>query len=221
MTYSTESHSFEGVDYEDDGDKFPTAKWQSDTFRKEAGKYFDLPHLIAYYLYVQFNLGVDQLAKNMLIRTWDGVKWSIDYYDGDCQLGSDNKSFLTGKYDDNRQTKRDGAYVMQGHNSWLWNLIVANCWDMIVEIMVSGWNGGASFMSAFSIQKAIDHFDTEQMKKWCSRLYNKSGIFKYIYPFLNEMPVGADGAKQTYPQIYGLKGSLKHTGTTSSNAGTT
>ena len=38
----------------------------------------------------------------------DGVKWSIDYYDGDCQLGSDNKSFLTGKYDDNRQTKRDG-----------------------------------------------------------------------------------------------------------------
>ena len=209
MVYSTESHSFEGVDYEDDGDKFPTAKWQSDTFRKEAGKYFDLPHLIAYYLYVQFNLGVDQLAKNMLIRTWDGVKWSIDYYDGDCQLGSDNKSFLTGKYDDNRQTKRDGAYVMQGHNSWLWNLIVANCWDMIVEIMVSGWNGGASFMSAFSIQKAIDHFDTEQMKKWCSRLYNKSGIFKYIYPFLNEMPVGADGAKQTYPQIYGLKGSLK------------
>ena len=61
----------------------------------------------------------------------------------------------------------------------------------------------------FSIQKAVDHFDTEQMKKWCSRLYNKSGIFKYVYPFLNEMPVGADGAKQTYPQIYGLKGSLK------------
>lgn len=55
-----------GVDYEDDGDKFPTAKWQSDTFRKEAGKYFDLPHLIAYYLYVQFNLGVDQLAKTCL-----------------------------------------------------------------------------------------------------------------------------------------------------------
>ena len=75
---------------------------------KRPGSIFDLPHLIAYYLYVQFNLGVDQLAKNMLIRTWDGVKWSIDYYDGDCQLGSDNKSFLTGKYDDNRQTKRDG-----------------------------------------------------------------------------------------------------------------
>ena len=60
------------------------------------------------------------------------------FFSGDCQLGSDNKSFLTGKYDDNRQTKRDGAYVMQGHNSWLLNLIVANCWDMIVEIMVSG-----------------------------------------------------------------------------------
>jgi hypothetical protein len=30
---------------------------------------------------------VNQLAKNMLIRTWDGVKWLIDYYDGDCQKG--------------------------------------------------------------------------------------------------------------------------------------
>ena len=112
LTYNKETHTFDGVDYEDDGNRFPTAKWVSPTFRKEAGKYFNLPNLAAYYLYVQFNLGVDQLAKNMLVRTWDGVMWWITYYDGDCQLGSDNKSFLTGKYDDNRQTKRDGAYVM-------------------------------------------------------------------------------------------------------------
>ena len=209
LTYNRESHTFDGVDYEDDGNRFPTAKWVSPTFKKEAGKYFNLPNLAAYYLYVQFNLGVDQLAKNMLVRTWDGVMWWITYYDGDCQLGSDNKSFLTGKYDDNRQTKRDGAYVMQGHNSWLWNLILGNMGNLLEEVMTRGVNGGTSFMSAFSIQKAVDHFDTEQMKKWCSRLYNKSGIFKYVYPFLNEMPVGADGAKQTYPQIYGLKGSLK------------
>lgn len=209
LTYNKETHLFESVDYEDANGKFPKAKWTSGTFKKEAHKYFNLPYLIAYYLYVDFNLGVDQLAKNMLIRTWDGVIWYITYYDGDCQLGSDNKSFLTGRYDDNRQTKRDGAYVMQGHNSWLWNLILANCADLMEEIMTSGVNGGTSFMSAFSIQKALDHFDKGQMERWCSRLYNKSGIFKYIYPFLNEMPVGADGAKQTYPQIYGLKGSLK------------
>ncbi|EJW94201.1 hypothetical protein EVA_17692 [gut metagenome] len=209
LTYNKVSHTFDGVDYEDDGNKFPTAKWVSPTFKKEAGKYFNLPNLAAYYLYVQFNLGVDQLAKNMLLRTWDGVMWWITYYDGDCQLGSDNKSFLTGKYDDNRQTKRDGAYVMQGHNSWLWNLVLGNMGNLLEKVMTKGVNGGTSFMSAFSIQKAVDHFDTEQMKRWCSRLYNKSGLFKYIYPFLNEMPVGADGAKQTYPQIYGLKGSLK------------
>ena len=84
-------------------------------------------------------------------------------------------------------------------------------WTMINMglVKIKGAVSYTHLMSAFSIQKAIDHFDTEQMKKWCSRLYNKSGIFKYIYPFLNEMPVGADGAKQTYPQIYGLKGSLK------------
>ena len=36
---------------------------------------------------------------------------------------------------------------------------------------------------------SVSYTHLEQMKKWCSRLYNKSGIFKYIYPFLNEMPV--------------------------------
>ncbi|MDO4158869.1 MAG: hypothetical protein Q4D41_00245 [Prevotellaceae bacterium] len=210
MTYNTETHTFDGVDYTDTDDgKFPTDKWTSATFAANATKYFNIPYLIAYYLYVDFNLGVDQLAKNMLLRTWDGVIWYITYYDGDCQLGSDNKSFLTGEYDDNRQTRRDGAYVMQGHNSWLWNLIIANFSDLMTEILTSGYNGGTSFMSAFSVQKALDHFDTEQMDKWCARLYNKSGIFKYIYPFLNAMPVGADGATQTYPQIYGMKGCLK------------
>lgn len=209
MTYNTVTHGFSGVDYADDGVKFPTAKWKSATFKRDAMKYLNVPSLISYYLYVDTNLGVDQLAKNMLVRTWDGIMWHITYYDGDCQLGSDNKSFLTGKYNDNRQTKRDGAFVMQGHNSWLWNLILANFRDLMEEIMVGGYNGGASFMSAFSIQKAIDHFDGLQMSRWCERLYNESGIFKYIYPFLNPMKVGADGAEQTYPQIYGMKGSLE------------
>ena len=209
LAYNPDTHTFDGMDYEDDGGKFPKDKWKSDTFRKEAHKYFNVPFCCSYYLYVDFNLGVDQLAKNMLPRTWDGVIWYITYYDGDCQLGSDNKAFLTGKYDDNRQTKRDGAYVMQGHNSWLWNLMLANFSDLMEELMVKGYNGGSPFMSAFSVQKASDHFDKEQMEKWCSRLYNKSGIFKYVYPFLNPIKVGADGAEQTYPQIYGLKGSLK------------
>ena len=73
LAYNKETHTFDGVDYEDDGNKFPTAKWVSPTFKAEAGKYFNLPNLAAYYLYVQFNLGVDQLAKNMLVRTWDGA----------------------------------------------------------------------------------------------------------------------------------------------------
>ena len=94
--------------------------------------------MIAYYQYIDFNLGVDQLAKNMLLRTWDGVIWYTTYYDGDSQLGSDNRHSSPVEYDDNRQTKRNGAYVMQGHNSWLWNLVLANFRDLMEEIMVSG-----------------------------------------------------------------------------------
>ena len=36
MAYDTATHTFTGVDYTDDGDKFPSAKWQSPTFKRDA-----------------------------------------------------------------------------------------------------------------------------------------------------------------------------------------
>lgn len=207
--YNVETGLFDGVDYTDDGDKFPSSKWKSAYFREHAREFFNVEFSLAYHMFVDMNLGVDQFAKNILWRTWDGVIWYPTWYDGDCQLGNDNKSMLTGKYDDNRQTKRDGAYVMQGHDSWLWNLLIANFADVRETLMTEGVNGGASFRSAFSVQKALNYFNKEQMDRWCERLYNKSGIFKYVYPFLNALPVGSGGTMQTYPQIYGMKGNLK------------
>lgn len=209
MSYDTETGIFTGMDYTDDGDKFPTQKWHSVYFKAHASEFLDVNYAMAYHMFVDLNLGVDQFAKNILWRTWDGRIWYPTWYDGDCQLGNDNKSMLTGKYDDNRQTKRDGAYVMQGHDSWLWNLLIANFADVRETLMTDGVNGGASFRSAFSVQKALNYFNTDQMNRWCERLYNKSGIFKYIYPFLNALPVGSEGTLQTYPQIYGMKGNLK------------
>lgn len=209
MSYNLETGLYEGWDNTDDGDKFPTGKWQSAYFRAHAREYLDVEYCLGYYMFVDINLGLDQLVKNILWRTWDGVIWLPTYYDGDCQHGNDNKSMLTGKYDDNRQTKRDGAYVMQGHDSWMWNLLLANFADLRETLMTTGVNGGASFRSAFSVQKAKNYFNKEQMDRWCERLYNKSGIFKYINPFLNALPVGSEGTLQTYPQIYGMKGNLK------------
>lgn len=209
MSYNVETGLYEGVDYTDDGEKFPYGKWKSAYFRAHAAEFLNVHYSLAYHMFADFNLGVDQFAKNILWRTWDGVIWYPTWYDGDCQLGNDNKSMLTGKYDDNRQTKRDGAYVMQGHDSWLWNLLIANFADARETLMTEGVDGGASFRSAFSVQKALNYFNKEQMDRWCARLYNKSGIFKYVYPFLNALPVGSGGTMQTYPQIYGMKGNLK------------
>lgn len=208
-TYNVETGLFDGVDYTDDGGKFPSSKWKSTYFREHAREYFNVEFSLAYHMFVDVNLGLDQLVKNILWRTWDGRIWYSTWYDGDCQLGNDNTSMLTGRYDDNRQTKRNGAYVMQGHDSWLWNLLIANFADVRETLMTTGVNGGASFRSAFSVQKALNSFNKEQMDRWCERLYNKSGIFKYIYPFLNSLPVGSGGTMQTYPQIYGMKGNLK------------
>ena len=209
MGYDAATGTFGGIDYTDDGDRFPAGKWQSAHFKAHAGEYLNVEYALAYHMFVDMNLGVDQFAKNILWRTWDGRIWYPTWYDGDCQHGNDNTSMLTGRYDDNRQTKRNGAYVMQGHDSWLWNLLIANFSGLRETLMTTGVGGGASFRSAFSVQKALSHFNAEQMDRWCERLYNKSGIFKYIYPFLNALPVGSGGTMQTYPQIYGMKGSLK------------
>lgn len=208
MRYDSETGAF-GVDNADEDDKFPASKWRSAYFRAHAREFINVEYSVGYYMFVDVCLGVDQLAKNILWRVWDGRIWYPTWYDGDCQFGNDNKSMLTGKYDDNRQTKRDGAYVMQGHDSWLWNLLIANFADVRETLMTAGINGGASFRSAFSVQKALSYFNTGQMDRWCERLYNKSGIFKYVYPFLNAMPVGSGGTMQTYPQIYGMRGNLK------------
>ena len=43
MTYNKETHTFDGVDYEDDVNKFPTAKWVSPTFKRKPGSISTFP----------------------------------------------------------------------------------------------------------------------------------------------------------------------------------
>lgn len=62
--------------------------FKSEKFRDEISDYFDKAFLLTYYLWTDYFLAVDQRAKNMMLRTWDGLIWYITYYDGDTQMGN-------------------------------------------------------------------------------------------------------------------------------------
>ena len=168
----------------------------SQKFKDEASRYFDVPHLLTYYIDRDYNAGVDQLAKNILLRTWDGMVWYLTYYDGDTQLGKRNDCFLAYDYTVDRDTwdAEAGKYAFEGHDSWLWNLVLANLQSELREC-------AANYRSKMTVERALAMFSDEQAGNWSDRAYNKSGYLKYIRPSMEEVY----GKK--WPFIYALQGS--------------
>ena len=57
-----------------------------------------MDHLLTYYVHTDYFASVDQRAKNILLRTWDGLVWYTTYYDGGTQLAKRNDCFLAYDY---------------------------------------------------------------------------------------------------------------------------
>lgn len=57
------------------------------TFKATIGNYLDVNSAIDYYLFQYYIFGSDNLAKNMLLATYDGKKWMCGAYDLDSILG--------------------------------------------------------------------------------------------------------------------------------------
>ena len=164
-------------------------------FKAEVGQYFNVKHTITYYIHTDYHLSVDQRAKNMLLRTWDGKIWYITYYDGDTQYGKRNDCFLVYDYTTDRNTwdAEAGKYAFEGRESWLWNLILANLQDEVKEV-------AAEYRSKMTLDRVLNMLNVEQMGNWSDRVYNKSGYVKYIRPAMVE----TYGKK--WPFIYALQG---------------
>ena len=58
-----------------------------ETFKETIGNYLDVQSAIDYYLHQYVICGIDGLAKNMLLATYDGTKWFCGAYDMDSTLG--------------------------------------------------------------------------------------------------------------------------------------
>lgn len=56
-------------------------------FRNGIGKYLDIRSAIDYYIFQYEICGLDGLAKNMLLATYDGTKWICGAYDLDATFG--------------------------------------------------------------------------------------------------------------------------------------
>lgn len=152
-------------------------KWVSQYFKDHAAEYFDVNYLLTYYIVTDYWASVDQRAKNILWRTWDGMKWYPTYYDGDTAMGVRNDAFLVYKYDVTRDfwdTER-GKYAFEGHDSWLWCLVLANYEEEMTLLADSLRRGG--YMSNTEM---LREFNEVMMGNWSERQYNKSGKLKYV-----------------------------------------
>lgn len=176
------------------------ASFTSAKFKNEVSQYFNVNYLLTYYLFTDYFALVDQRAKNMLMRTWDGLVWYITYYDGDTALLGRNDSFLAYLYTLNRETwdSEKSKYAFEGHNSWLWCLVLAN---LDSELKACA----ASLREKLTVERALAMFNDEQAGNWSERQYNKSGHFKYIIPQIEGVDV--KGTLTRYPYIYALQGS--------------
>lgn len=58
-----------------------------DAFRNGIGNYLDIQSAIDYYIFQYEICGLDGLAHNMLLATYDGVKWRCGAYDMDATFG--------------------------------------------------------------------------------------------------------------------------------------
>ena len=180
------------------------AKWVCTKFKNELQNYFHVSHLLTYYAFTDYFMSVDQRAKNTILRTWDYLQWYITYYDGDTQLGKRNDSFLAYLYTLSRDTwdSDKSKYGFEGHDSWLWCLVLANFEDELKA-------AAKAMRNILTNEVVLRMLNEEQMGNWCERAYNKSGEFKYIIPATEGVTVVQNGTTQTgvkYPFIYALDG---------------
>ncbi len=172
----------------------------SEKFLAEYEEYFDNDSPFAWYLITDYFMAVDNRAKNMMLVTWDGLKWQFIPYDMDTVFGERNDSVLKYDYTITWETMDEsiGSYAFAGHDSVLWEL-VRGCPDKLREV-------ADKLRSTMSLEYVLKVFNEEQMGNWCERIYNKDGIYKYITP-LTEGVATADGTTTHYDYLYALQGS--------------
>ena len=160
-----------------------STKGDIEKFKAEKWDHLDVYKVAAYYIYLMRFGAVDQVIKNAMLMSEDGVKFFFINYDNDTINGERNDGLLIYNYDIDRQTIDTSfsalVYAYAGHESTLWNNLEAD--DEFMRIVSEVDN--ALYMAGLSYEKTIDMFDNQQSGKWCERVYNQDAQYKYIEPY--------------------------------------
>ena len=155
----------------DDVEKFSTEKYE----------HLDVWKTAAYYVYLMRFAAVDQPVKNSMTTTEDGQHYFFINYDNDTINGKRNDGplvygpFITRQSID--EELNDYAYA--GHESVLWNNLEADA-DFMEKVCIID---NAMYEAGLSYDGVIQEFDTNQVDKWCEKLCNLNGDYKYLKPF--------------------------------------
>lgn len=145
-------------------------------FEAEAGDYFLHDAPFVQYVLTDYFMAVDDRVKNMMLVTWDGLRWMFIPYDWDCLFGVDNTSHLRYRYDIDENTYDDNLnnYAFAGHDSALWTL-VRSCPTKLNAV-------AATIRANMSVTAVKAAFSTEYEEAWSERVYNRDEAYKYIEP---------------------------------------
>ena len=152
-------------------------------FDMECEEHLNLHFLAAYYTYILRFGAVDQVKKNMMWTTYDGVHWFAIRYDNDTTIDKKNSGALFYSYTFDRQTidtTTSGEYCYAGHDSALWNALEGNGRFMSLVKLVDN----AFYAAGLTYETVLSYFDSATRDLWCESIYNENMHYKYISPLI-------------------------------------
>lgn len=116
-------------------------------FKAGIGEYLDVQSALDYFLFSYVSCGLDSLARNMLLATYDGKKWYCGQYDMDSTFGLwwDGSSFVSAEY----ACPED----YQEPFSLLWERFLANYTEELKQRYAQLRSG------ALSLSNMVTHFE--------------------------------------------------------------
>ena len=148
-------------------------------FQDQKYEHFDVWKLACYYIYIMRFAAVDQVIKNTMMTTEDGIHYYYINYDNDTVLGVRNDGYLVYDWQVDRNTYDSsiGGYAYAGFGSVLWNLLEQDQ-DFLDKVQTVAKAMVSSNVLTYDI--ALDMFNVKQSGTWSERLYNNSEMYKYI-----------------------------------------
>jgi len=161
-------------------------------FKNNISKYFNLDNLLAYFCATQLIMGVDQMAKNMMLCFFydeeavsndimGKMRGYLQFYDNDTILGLRNDGYLIYNWDLDFDTwdSQQNQKAFAGYNSVLWGNLYY-CYQPEIKSMYQ------TLRSHFTMQDILDTFTKQVADKYCERIVNIDMYNKYIQPLIED-----------------------------------